>query len=288
MSKCWSYPTQLRQHQDSNENILVYERLATLKCIPSNSPSVMTLWATAVWGFAHLEHNKVGTSTCKVVHGQEQMQMPQTDKQLVVPIPGNVPAVHLKKGFAHSWRSPSLTSSGWRGWSSPGFYHTHGTLTASISWGGSQSPCCIPPPAALLSGSGAMGGRSPCLPRAEQGMGRPPIWALHPAARRANGGRKPPPARPSPWLASSSGRELGGVSSPGPATEPSSSARCLQSAAAAPAGTAEGGTDAAEPRRRGVPAPRTPLLPGLRRAAAPTCRPSTSSSWKRLCRTARR
>lgn len=38
--------------------------------------------------------------TCRVVHGQEQMQMPQTrvtDKQAVVMISESVPAVHLRR-----------------------------------------------------------------------------------------------------------------------------------------------------------------------------------------------
>lgn len=174
--------------------------------------------------------------------------------------------------------------------SSPGLHHTHAPSQPLSAEGASTAPApsLLPPPCS--PGAGAAGGRS-TLPAARGGgHGRPPSGTAVPLpAELMAAGSLPPPALPVTRFL----QRTGTGRSERPRSRPRQRSRAAVPGACRapgppPRGRREGGRDTAEPRRRGVPAPRTPLLPALRRAAAPTCPPSTSSSWKRLCRTARR
>lgn len=154
----------------------VREAPSNLKYIPSNAPSVMGWWCCGlrqcgnwpVWSTARCHG-----FTCRVVHGQEQMQMPQTtvtDKQAVVLIPESEPEERRAQQRARPQpQLPKPLELRLEGAISPWFFSHPRTLTASLSWGGTLlhpfSRSVLPRPGRgflrpLQSGGGH---RPPCI-----------------------------------------------------------------------------------------------------------------------------
>lgn len=120
--------------------------------------------------------------------------MPQTDKQAVVPIPGNVPAVHLRRAQQRArpqLEVPKPHELRLEGVIFPWFYHTRAPSKPLSAEGVSRAAAASLLPQPCSQGAELREAAPRCHPWGEGGNWPPSIWALRPAARRANGGRKP-------------------------------------------------------------------------------------------------